>query len=92
MKMDEIEKKHFAYALTAVLLDEYKEEPNVGFEEMDKICTIFEKLCDILDEEELKTLAMVRPITFNDAMDELEEIDKVFDELEKIKKTKGDKE
>jgi len=86
--MDEIERKHFAFALTAVLLDEYKEEPNVGLEEIDKISTIFEKLCDILDEEELKTLTMVRPITFADAMEEVVKIDKIFDDLEIIKKRK----
>lgn len=90
MKMNKIERKHFAYALMAVLLDEFKEEPNLSMDEMDKICTIFEKLCDIIDKDELRTLAMVRPITFADAMDELVKIDKVFDDLEKIKKTQGD--
>ena len=83
MKLKELDRKHIGFALTAVLLNEDNEEPDMGLEEIDQISDIMEKICDTLSQEEIKALAMVRPDTFASAIKQVEEIDKIFDNLKK---------
>ena len=78
MEMNETKRRHIAFALTAVLLDEDHEEPNLGLMEIDRISDIFEKICDALDKKELKALAMVRPDTFVNAMNQVKALDELM--------------
>ena len=78
MEMNETKRRHIAFALTAVLLDEDHEEPNLGLEEIDQISDIFEKICDTLDKKELKALAMVRPDTFVNSMEQVKKLDELM--------------
>lgn len=77
MEMNEIKRRHIAFALTAVLLDEDHEEANLGLGEIAQISDIFEKICDTLDENELKALATVRPDTFLNAIEQVKKIDEL---------------
>ena len=83
MKMNETKRRHIAFALTAVLLDEDHEETNLGLGEIDKISDIFEKICDTLDEKELKALATVRPNTFVNAMERVKKLDELISDFVK---------
>ena len=78
MEMNETKRRHIAFALTGVLLDEDHEEPNLGLMEIDRISDIFEKICDALDKKELKALAMVRPDSFVNAMNHAKAIDELM--------------
>lgn len=81
MKMNETKRRHIAFALTAVLLNEDGEEFTCGLEEIAKISDIFGKICDALDEEDLKALAHVRPDTFIKSMKTAKEIDDMFEDF-----------
>lgn len=83
MEMNETKRSRIVFALTAVLLDEDHEEPNLGLEEIAQISDIFKKICDTLDKEELKALAMVRPNTFVNSMEQVEKIDELMSDAEK---------
>ncbi len=78
MEMNETKRRHIAFALTGVLLNEDHEEPDLGLEEINRIINIFEKICDALDEKELKALAMVRPDSFVNAMNHAKAIDELM--------------
>lgn len=87
MEMNETKRRHIAFALTAVLLDEDHEEPNLGLMEIDRISDIFEKICDTLDKKELKALAMVRPDTFVNAMNQVKALDELMSDTPTDEKT-----
>ncbi len=78
MEMNETKRRHIAFALTGVLLDEDHEEPNLGLKEINQIIGIFEKICDTLDKKELKALAMVRPDSFVNAMNQVKALDELM--------------